>query len=339
MRSIRRLNCFVAFAFDRPDVELLYDRVILPVLRQTRINSQVVNRVEHNENIDQKIISLINDSDFSIADLTYARPSVYYEAGYSERKMSVIYLARRDHFRQKDADTNGNLTIHFDLQKKNIIPWDSNNLKKTRARLKRRVSYVIQPILRQLRHEQAKNESAYKYSLLSQSDKLSAIELRMSNLLTRHGYKVVNKSSYRSIKYLQYVNVIKGRLIVVNVHPILSATKKYYSSISDLIDKSIQYPKTFQLYDVNGLRIPKFKRVLMIWIPMSLKSASKTILHNVFSDYQIDVDNNHIFKKLLSDNPSKLHICIISNKNCAEDYVKQAWLYISNILEPSRTTP
>ena len=331
MKSIRKLNCFVAFAFDRPDVEVLYERVILPVLKRARINSFVVNRVEHNDNIDQKIISLINDSDLSIADLTYARPSVYYEAGYSERIMSVIYLARRDHFRQKDVDINGNLAIHFDLQKKNIIPWDSKNLEKTRIRLERRVAYVTQPIIRRLMKEQLKNESAHKYSLLSQNDKLSAIQLHLTNLLFRHGYKVTNKSSHRSIKYLQYVKVIKGRLIVLNVHPMLSATKKYYNSINEQFIWAAQYPETYKFYDIEDIRLPKYKKVLMIWIPMSLNSASRTILHNAYSDFHIDIDHNHIYKKLSSNDPSELHFYLISNKDFAEEYVNQAWHYISNI--------
>jgi hypothetical protein len=33
------------------------------------------------------------------ADLRYARPSVYFEAGYAERSVPVIYTVRRDHFR------------------------------------------------------------------------------------------------------------------------------------------------------------------------------------------------------------------------------------------------
>jgi nucleoside 2-deoxyribosyltransferase len=41
-----------------------------------------VDQIEHNDDIDDKIIELIKKCDFCIADLTYARPSVYYEAGY-----------------------------------------------------------------------------------------------------------------------------------------------------------------------------------------------------------------------------------------------------------------
>jgi len=38
-----------------------------------------VDIIEHNDDIDNKIIELILKCDICIADLTYSRPSVYYE--------------------------------------------------------------------------------------------------------------------------------------------------------------------------------------------------------------------------------------------------------------------
>ena len=120
------LKCFVASAFDRPDVDEVFTKVLVPLLRKLGIRPLRVDRVEHNDDIDDKIFALLDESDFCIADLSYARPSVYYEAGYAAGKgKPVIYLARRDHFKAKQNDPNGNFRVHFDLQMKNIIPWSA----------------------------------------------------------------------------------------------------------------------------------------------------------------------------------------------------------------------
>lgn len=78
-----------------------------------------------------------------IADLTYARPSVYFEAGYAQRAIPVIFTARSDHFREHDNDPNGNRHVHFDLKMRNIIAWSSPNDDAFPGRLTRRVTKVI----------------------------------------------------------------------------------------------------------------------------------------------------------------------------------------------------
>ncbi|MEO7841617.1 MAG: hypothetical protein ABIU06_19930 [Anaerolineales bacterium] len=93
------MKCFIASAFGHDDVDAIYDRCIIPILRKLSVTPLRVDRVEHNEDIDNKIFELLDSADFAIADLTYARPSVYYEAGYAAGKLKpVIYIAKRDHF-------------------------------------------------------------------------------------------------------------------------------------------------------------------------------------------------------------------------------------------------
>jgi nucleoside 2-deoxyribosyltransferase len=77
-----KLRCFVAMAFGQEDTD--------------GINAQRVDRIEHNDKIDTKIISEIEAADLVTADLTYARPSVYFEAGYAQRAIPVIFTARPD---------------------------------------------------------------------------------------------------------------------------------------------------------------------------------------------------------------------------------------------------
>lgn len=118
------MNCFVASALDHDDVDAVYDRTICPVLKEFNIRPFQVDRVEHNDDIDDRIFQLIDNFDLCISDLTYARPSVYYEAGYAfGRGKPVVYVARSDHFRAQPNDEVGNLRVHFNLQMKNIIRW------------------------------------------------------------------------------------------------------------------------------------------------------------------------------------------------------------------------
>lgn len=142
------LRCFVAMAFDQPDTDAVFT-AIDTTLKPMRIKAIRVDRVEHNDDIDDRIISEIKDADFAIADLTYARPSVYFEAGFAHRSIPVIYTVRSDHFKPKANDPNGNLRVHFDLQMKNIISWKEPNDIFFQKRLRSRLSKVIAPLLRQ----------------------------------------------------------------------------------------------------------------------------------------------------------------------------------------------
>ena len=109
------LRCFVAMAFSHEDTDKIY-RVIRRTLKPLHINVQRVDGIEHNDNIDIKIIKELEAADLVVADLTYARLSVYFEAGYARRRMPVIYTARRDHFKEHPDDVYGNRHVHFDLK-------------------------------------------------------------------------------------------------------------------------------------------------------------------------------------------------------------------------------
>jgi len=82
-------------AFGRKETDYIYDRFIEPLLRKKNITPVRVDRIEHLDDINNRIISELERCDFAIADLTFARPSVYYEAGYAQRSVPVIYTSRR----------------------------------------------------------------------------------------------------------------------------------------------------------------------------------------------------------------------------------------------------
>ena len=59
-----KLKCFIACAFGKKDIEKIYNAAILKVLSKLKIIPLRVDKVEHNDNIDLKIIELINQCDF-----------------------------------------------------------------------------------------------------------------------------------------------------------------------------------------------------------------------------------------------------------------------------------
>ncbi len=90
-------TCFVAMAFGKEDTEKLYDNLMLPVLNKLNIRPVIINRQESNDDLNLQIMEELEKCDFAIADLTYARPSVYFEAGFAQRAVEVIYTVRADH--------------------------------------------------------------------------------------------------------------------------------------------------------------------------------------------------------------------------------------------------
>src|ERR1019366_7075649 len=94
------------------------------------------NRRESNDDLNLQIVESLDSADFCIADLTYASPSVYFEAGYAQRAVSVVYTVRADHLGRSQSD---DLRVHFDLQMKPLLKWRVPNDSMFRARLERRI--------------------------------------------------------------------------------------------------------------------------------------------------------------------------------------------------------
>lgn len=148
-------------AFDHNDTDSIFEQM-KRTLGEIGVSLRRVDRIEHNDDIDDRIILEIQQADFVIADLTYARPSVYFEAGYAQgRPVPVLYTARKDHFQARSDDSHGNFRVHFDLQMRNIIAWARPGDAMFTKRLKTRVNKVISPILKQkLMDAEAKHREA-----------------------------------------------------------------------------------------------------------------------------------------------------------------------------------
>ena len=221
---MKKISCFVACAFGKDDVDEIYENAILPVLESMEIKPYRVDQIEHNDDIDNKIIELISKCDICIADLTYARPSVYYEAGYfTGLRKSVIFTARKDHFSPKAEDTYGNFKIHFDLQMKNIIQWSSTNRVDTfKRKLLSRLKYISKPLMKRIEEEREQEKGRLDFSRLSQKDKQLLIETQL-------------------LKFFKKKSWIENK-INLSQHDVIKDLNKFYSKT---LDKSKKYMYSF----------------------------------------------------------------------------------------------
>lgn len=211
---MKKLKCFIACAFGKQDVDQYYKEIILKTLSELQITPLRVDKINHNDNIDQKIINLINKADFGITDLSYARPSVYYEAGYLEgQKKPVIYTSRSDHFVPQLDDIYGNFRIHFDLITKNIIDWDSSgNL--TNNKLKSRIRLIVKPIIQKYNVIDLIESEKNDFSLLSVQEKIKAIS-KISQVLLKKSIKNIIKLHDRYGEQIYNTTIKKQKLSII----------------------------------------------------------------------------------------------------------------------------
>lgn len=109
--------CFVAMAFAN-DMFDIYDKAIEPAIIATGFKPLIIDRIhiESDTTINDAILAGIKKAKFTIADFTYHKGGVYFEAGYAlGRGQKVIYTCREDQFK----DT------HFDINHYQHIIWTS----------------------------------------------------------------------------------------------------------------------------------------------------------------------------------------------------------------------
>jgi hypothetical protein len=183
-------------AFGHKDTDRVYDDLIVPSLTEKKIKPVRIDRIEYNDDIDDRIMAELQKCDFVIADLTYARPSVYFEAGYAQREVPVVYICRKDHFSPKADDEFGNYRVHFDLQMKNIIPWSSPTDHNFSKRLRARIEKVITPMLRQRRLTKSRDQECARFSALSTNDRLKLVSDICLSEVSAKGYHEVRSDLF-----------------------------------------------------------------------------------------------------------------------------------------------
>jgi len=224
----------VACAFGKDDVDEIYQNAILPVLKSMQIKPYRVDQIEHNDDIDDKIIELILKCNICIADLTYSRPSVYYEAGYFKGLgKSVIFIARKDHFSPKTEDVYGNFKIHFDLQMKNINQWSSTKRVDTfKGKLLSRLKMISKPLIQRIEKDRKQEKDRLDFSRLSQKEKQLVIKTQLLKFLKKRSW-IGNKFNlsnyaYTTDIYKFYTKTLNKSKKYIFPFITLSATKEYF---------------------------------------------------------------------------------------------------------------
>ncbi len=106
-------QAFVAMWFDA-STEEAYNKGIQPAIEQLHYHPVVMNRLEHNDKICDRIIAEIRKSSILVADFTGHRGGVYFEAGFTlGLGIPVIWTCREDDFDN----------LHFDTRQYNHIKW------------------------------------------------------------------------------------------------------------------------------------------------------------------------------------------------------------------------
>jgi hypothetical protein len=90
--------------------------------------AETVDESNYVGDINDRIISDINRAKFVIADYTCNNMGVYYESGYARgRGIPVIETCNKEWFHEKDANGKKVNSLHFDVEHRNMILWETEN--------------------------------------------------------------------------------------------------------------------------------------------------------------------------------------------------------------------
>ena len=119
-------DCFVAMWFS-PDTEETYQIGIYKPLKDMGYNPIRMDKKEHNDRIDQRILDEIRYARFLVADLTGHRGGVYYESGFaSGLGLPVIQTCKKRDFESR----------HFDVFTINTIVYETSQELANKLRLR-----------------------------------------------------------------------------------------------------------------------------------------------------------------------------------------------------------
>lgn len=296
MSTKRKPRCFIAMAFGKKDTDTIYDKHIKSIVKNCGFAPRRIDRVIHNDFIDRKIINEIENADVCIADLTYARQSVYFEAGFAQRKIPVIYTCRQDHFINKDDF----LMVHFDLRQRNIIPWNNVSDRVFPIALKKRLTNITRPIITRYKVDDAVEREKKSFGKLSFTKNAKALQKNILTVFRKNAFKHKNISfefvgffrTEPSPKEYLFFKKVGTTLIIARPHILQKITKKLLErrkfklfgtySISKYIDAvPSEYKKRINLV-----------RYLELFFTLNRINRTSTV-RSVLGNYSQPVLDNH----------------------------------------------
>jgi len=310
---LKRISCFVACAFGKNDVDEIYKNAILPVLKSMEIKAYRVDQIEHNDDIDDKIIELILKCDICIADLTYSRPSVYYEAGYFKGLgKSVIFIARKDHFSPKTEDVYGNFKIHFDLQMKNIIQWSSTKRVDTfKGKLLSRLKLISKPLLQRIEKERKQKKDQQDFLRLSQKTKQLTIKTQLLKFFKKR-FWIHHRFNLSNDDYDKDISKFSSKS--------LNKFKKYiYSSIT--LSATKKYLKNNRIDAIRRFNLEHFKQVNHNQLFISIRKIPKSRLEDLYPEAAPIVEGKVL--EFSTKSSLKIRYLFISNIKSIEEFNKE----------------
>ena len=135
---------FVGQAFNF-EMQTIYKEVFEKAIKDVHLNPIIISEEEPDEPVDVEALNQIRQCRFMICDLTHARPSVYFEAGYAIAiGIKVLFTAREDHNSDHPKFDAQNNKIHFDLRNRQITWWKPDNLSEFKGELNDRIKRFLE---------------------------------------------------------------------------------------------------------------------------------------------------------------------------------------------------
>jgi hypothetical protein len=131
--SIESDKAFVAMSF-LPEYTNLFISGLAPGIRAAGYEPVRIDRVEHNNRIDDEIIASIRRCKFLVADFSVNRGGSYFEAGFAlGLGRPVIWTVRQEELKD----------VHFDTRQYNFIRWKTDELAAFARALQNRIEAAI----------------------------------------------------------------------------------------------------------------------------------------------------------------------------------------------------
>jgi hypothetical protein len=125
-------RCFVAMSFNVSLTDAYTEGIFAALKTDCGLDPFRIDREEHNDRIDDRIVVEIRRAQFTVADVTLQRQGVYFEAGFAMGLgRPVIWTCRDDDMKN----------VHFDTRQYSHVLWSSPA--DLRAKLATRVRATI----------------------------------------------------------------------------------------------------------------------------------------------------------------------------------------------------